>query len=636
MLRHRTFAALPLAFLAGIGACDAPVDDADATAPEPVDAVASPAVAIACETGLESEPPLTSCAPPANQQCQYVSCGGYPWPNARIPFRFEGNYSSLDKARIRRVTELWEQATSGALDFVECPANNCAGEARWLTINLQRNNGGTPTDAGNWDMGIDANQSPQTIAHELGHVIGLPHNFERHDRDRYVRLSKSYFCEEPETAGAPPRGLPFKCRAWPAASAGDQPSITGLFGPFDSTSVMGYPNSTDICELDHQEANHDGWVPAGSANEAPNNGPTAADGSAVLELYRSYAGWVPFHNLGKDMGADHPLEHVLAGSGASAVYMAGDPAVTSWGAPDLSFFVRGEDDKTNHVGRIYQKYKTYNGGAFQSWSDWVQHPLTGLPAGVMFNSDPAVTSWASGRTDLVARASNNNIYIRTYSGTWSNWSSIGAPAGGAASAPAIASWLNHLEVFVRGSDNRFYVRTFDQGVGWSASWSAINTGTFVGKPAAVSAAAGMVHVAGHGIDDRPWISVKSGGAWGGPQPLDGTLLYPGSAPAIASWGPDRFDVFVRGLDGRLWHNQWTSTTSWSGAVPLGGMLGSSPAAVATRNVQRLELAALTEDFFHNDPPGNQRHLGLWYKYWPDFTLTDHYYGINDPVHQVCQ
>jgi hypothetical protein len=52
-----------------------------------------------------------------------------------------------------------------------------------------------------------------------------------------------------------------------------------------------------------------------------------------------------------------------------------------------------------------------------------------------------------------------------------------------------------------------------------------------------------------------------------------------SAPAIASWGPGRLDVFVRGLDNALWHRahhhgEWGS---WSS---LGGNFEDDPAAVS--------------------------------------------------------
>src|SRR5215472_4147435 len=52
-----------------------------------------------------------------------------------------------------------------------------------------------------------------------------------------------------------------------------------------------------------------------------------------------------------------------------------------------------------------------------------------------------------------------------------------------------------------------------------------------------------------------------------------------SSPAVASWGPNRLDVFMRGTDNALWHKWWDGT-SWSIWEDLGGVLTSAPAAVS--------------------------------------------------------
>ena len=52
-----------------------------------------------------------------------------------------------------------------------------------------------------------------------------------------------------------------------------------------------------------------------------------------------------------------------------------------------------------------------------------------------------------------------------------------------------------------------------------------------------------------------------------------------SSPAVASWGANRTDVFVRGSDNALWHRSWNGT-SWSAWESLGGVLSDDPAAVS--------------------------------------------------------
>jgi hypothetical protein len=47
----------------------------------------------------------------------------------------------------------------------------------------------------------------------------------------------------------------------------------------------------------------------------------------------------------------------------------------------------------------------------------------------------------------------------------------------------------------------------------------------------------------------------SGGVWSAWQDLGGELQA-GSSPAAVSWGPDRIDLFVRGLDNELYTRSW--------------------------------------------------------------------------------
>ena len=45
-------------------------------------------------------------------------------------------------------------------------------------------------------------------------------------------------------------------------------------------------------------------------------------------------------------------------------------------------------------------------------------------------------------------------------------------------------------------------------------------------------------------------------AWSGWEDLGGVIV---SGARVASWGPDRLDVFVRGTDNALWHKWWDGT-----------------------------------------------------------------------------
>jgi hypothetical protein len=73
------------------------------------------------------------------------------------------------------------------------------------------------------------------------------------------------------------------------------------------------------------------------------------------------------------------------------------------------------------------------------------------------------------------------------------------------------------------------------------------------------------------------VTPPSAGRWVGiRENLGGAMI---GSPTVASWGENRLDVFVRGLDNALWHKYWDGG-NWSNWESLGGVLTSSPAAVS--------------------------------------------------------
>src|SRR6185503_7948303 len=123
---------------------------------------------------------------------------------------------------------------------------------------------------------LDPSASRHRLAHELGHVIGLPDLWQRPDRDRHLKLSSSFFC-----ASAERQNEARKCRVFPGQAARFPPRPTGLFGPFDSASMMNlYPEQ--VCETD------------GPQPDESSLDPTPLDGSAASELYWTFFGWMPF------------------------------------------------------------------------------------------------------------------------------------------------------------------------------------------------------------------------------------------------------------------------------------------------------------------------------------------------------
>jgi hypothetical protein len=137
-------------------------------------------------------------------------------------------------------------------------------------------------------------------------------------------------------------------------------------------------------------------------------------------------------------------------------------AAAASGSNRIDVFVRGT------TGALWQRTTT-DGGT--TWSAW--YSLGGvLPAG----TGPAACSWGAGRLDVFVQGTTGALYHKWYTGTsWSGWENLGgvltsSPA--AAAAPSSAAWLAVMDVFVRGTDNGLWQKTFIDG--WT-SWSPWNS-----------------------------------------------------------------------------------------------------------------------------------------------------------------
>jgi hypothetical protein len=109
-------------------------------------------------------------------------------------------------------------------------------------------------------------------------------------------------------------------------------------------------------------------------------------------------------------------------------------------------------------------------------------------------------------------------------------------------------------------------------------------GSLSSAPAAASWGAGRLDVFARGAGNALIHRSFSGGSWSATETVGGVLT---SEPAAVSWSPGRLDVFVRGSDNALWHN-FGDGTRWFGWESLGGVLKAGP-AVASWSEGRLDV-----------------------------------------------
>lgn len=180
--------------------------------------------------------------------------------------------------------------------------------------------------------------------------------------------------------------------------------------------------------------------------------------------------------------------------------------------------------------------------------------------------------------------------ILGYSGACSGGTWKGDNLGGSiTSTPSISSSRpGDLDVFVRGSTAsgyQLYHKVWlsePPGPGWfpsSTGWEPLG-GYLLSAPASVSPEGGRVDVVARelveGADElmhRWWDGTKwNSEKLGNPGKFQG-------APAIASWGPGRLDIFARGASNEVWHRYYDNG-AWSAWENRGGSITSSPAAVS--------------------------------------------------------
>lgn len=133
-------------------------------------------------------------------------------------------------------------------------------------------------------------------------------------------------------------------------------------------------------------------------------------------------------------------------------------------------------------------------------------------------------------------------------------------------------------VFVRGADDGVWYLPTDSRPNFASLGGQIKYG-----PSAVSWGGDRLDLFVVGLDGQLFHRAGSTyGPWSWWESLGGTLT---ASPAVLSFASNTLQVFGRGADGQLSTMGWTGTawTSWS---PVGGQLASAPGAVVDRDSGR--------------------------------------------------
>ncbi|MEU7943618.1 glycoside hydrolase family 27 protein [Micromonospora taraxaci] len=265
----------------------------------------------------------------------------------------------------------------------------------------------------------------------------------------------------------------------------------------------------------------------------------AQPGTAGVQPFTgSYTVEVPAHGVA-----------MLRLTGADQVAGA-DLGGTASASPAL---VRVDDTHATAFVRDASGALTVNTRTGTTWgTSWTS---LGGPVGGRILGQPAAYASAGGRLDVFVRGTDNAAWQRSYTaGTWGPWRSLG---GTLTDAPTVA-WTSPTQwtLVGRGADGKLWSRT--PSTGWTGV-GAPDDRPFYGRPSAVVDDAGVLHVAVRSRTDEVWWSSRTGTTWSAWTNLGGTTN--GSPTLLATSG--RVYLFSLAADNRLWQRNLTDG-AWGG------------------------------------------------------------------------
>jgi hypothetical protein len=294
--------------------------------------------------------------------------------------------------------------------------------------------------------------------------------------------------------------------------------------------------------------------------------------------------WYAWKEQAEDMNAAFGYTKPKPGSSVAAC---------SWEPGRVDLFWRSADDHLRHA------WYPFNGG----WS-WEQD-LTAAYGLTPLASDPAVCSWGPGRLDVFWKSADGHLrhvwYPHGQDWSWEQDMTASYGLTPAMAAPGVASWApGRLDLFWVSEDLHLRHVWYPHGDDWSNEEDM--TAAFGYSPAAFSAPA----VAGWepGRLDLFWRNPTDnslrhawyphGDDWSWEQNMTaayghGPLTH---APAVASWGPGRLDVFWRGKNTHLRHAWYPWGDDWSGVEDMSNIfisLTETSPAVCSWESGRLDL-----------------------------------------------
>jgi hypothetical protein len=317
--------------------------------------------------------------------------------------------------------------------------------------------------------------------------------------------------------------------------------------------------------------------------------------------------------------------------GSAVTLVRGD--VEDVAADDLriNLFVQGADRKL---------WERYWDGKGWSWND----------TGLLVNGKPLIVARGNTgsadatdlRVNLFVRGLDGNLWERYWDGTGWTWNNTGKAVAGdpiaviRGDAEGVEADDLRINLFVRGADGKLWERYWN-----GAAWSWNDTGRAVshdpvalmrGSTGSPDAAGVRINLFVRGVDGRLWERYWNGAAWSWNDTGKGvrgrvTAILRGNRHSTS--GADvRINLFAEGTDGKLWERYWNGA-AWSW-IDTGKSAVGEPMAIVRGNADSVDPAAVRINLFvpvlettasGGTSPHRHFDVRLWERYWNGFAWT---------------